>query len=186
MDYEPEQLVITRETPPPPISPPPEPPDSPETPTDTKVPEKEVECPGPTQPRVGDLTQSGDEKVIGHEIQEINPGQEVCVVLYEPTNLADKYLPAPQLVTTTAVIATVATGSALLAKPLADLAMKVVKPLVKKVMTKIQTLLGKTPYSPTLSEIQTNRYREKKGMLGINFAKEHQKKMKKEKKKESQ
>ena len=181
MDYEPEQLTITTSTPPPPISPPPETPDSPETPTDTKVPEKEVECPGPMQPRVGDLTQSGDEKVIGHEIQEINPGQKVCVVLYEPTNIADKYLPAPQLVTTTAVIATVATGSALLAKPLADLAMKVVKPLVKKVMTKIQTLLGKTPYSPTLSEIQTNRYREKKGMLPINFAKQHQKTEKKKK-----
>ena len=183
MDYEPEQLVITRETPPPPISPPPEPPDSPETPTDTKVPEMEVECPGPTQPRVGDLTQSGDEKVIGHEIQEINPGQKVCVVLYEPTNIADKYLPAPQLVTTTAVIATVATGSALLAKPLADLAMKVVKPIVKKVMTKIQSLLGKTPYRPTQAELRTNEYRKKKELLGINFAKQHQQKMKKLKKK---
>ena len=179
MDYEPEQLTIVREVPPPAVSPPPDPPDSPETPTDTKVPEKEVECPGPMQPRVGDLTQSGDEKVIGHEIQEINPGQKVCVVLYEPTNIADKYLPAPQLVTTTAVIATVATGSALLAKPLADLAMKVVKPLVKKVMTKIQSLLGKTPYRPTISEIRTNEYRVKKGLLGINFAKQRKKSLKK-------
>ena len=185
MDYEPEQLVITRETPPPPISPPPEPPDSPETPTDTKVPEKEVECPGPTQPRVGDLTQSGDEKVIGHEIQEINPGQKVCVVLYEPTNIADKYLPAPQLVTTTAVIATVATGSALLAKPLADLLLRVVKPAVKKAIGTIQKKLGKTPYRPTQDEIRTNEYRKKKGMLGINFAKQHQK-AEKQKKKEKE
>ena len=143
MNYEPEQLTIVREVPPPAVSPPPDPPDSPETPTDTKVPEKEVECPGPMQPRVGDLTQSGDEKVIGHEIQEINPGQKVCVVLYEPTNIADKYLPAPQLVTTTAVIATVATGSALLAKPLADLLMKVMKPAIKKVVGTIQKILGK-------------------------------------------
>ena len=90
-------------------------------------------------------------------------------------------LPDVSTVTTTATIATVATTSALLAKPLADLLMKVVKPVVKKVMTKIQTMLGKTPYRPTQKELKTNEYRVKKGLLGINFAKEHQKKLKKEK-----
>ena len=47
------------------------------------------------------------------------------------------------MVTTTASIAVVATSSALLAKPLADLLLKVVKPTVKKVLKKVATLRGK-------------------------------------------
>jgi len=46
---------------------------------------------------------------------------------------------------TTASIAVVATASALMAKPLADILLKVVKPTVKKVMKKIAKLRGKTP-----------------------------------------
>ena len=53
------------------------------------------------------------------------------------------------MVTTTASIAVVATSSALLAKPLADLLLKAVKPAVKKVVKKIASLRGKTP--PVLS-----------------------------------
>ena len=65
MDYEPEQLIIQRETPPPPVSPPPEvePPQPPDT-SNVGGKEKEIECPAPNQPRVGDLTQKGDERVV--------------------------------------------------------------------------------------------------------------------------
>ena len=73
------------------------------------------------------------------------------------------------MVATTGGIAVVATTSALLAKPLADLLLKVVKPAVKKAIGKIQKMLGKTPYRPTSSEIRTNQYREKKGMLPLKF-----------------
>ena len=55
----------------------------------------------------------------------------------------EKYLPTPEAATTTAAIAVVATTSALLAKPLADLLLKVIKPVVKKVITKAQKLVGK-------------------------------------------
>ena len=55
----------------------------------------------------------------------------------------EKYLPTPEAATTTAAIAVVATTSALLAKPLADLLLKVIKPVVKKVITKAQKLIGK-------------------------------------------
>ena len=92
-------------------------------------------------------------------------------------------MPPANVVTTTASIAAVATASALFAKPLADLLLKVVKPAIKKVMTKVQTMLGKTPYRPTQSELKTNEYRVKKGLLEIPFAKNHAKKMKGEKKK---
>ena len=82
------------------------------------------------------------------------------------------------------MIATVATGSALLAKPLADLLLKVVKPVVKKAIGAIQKKLGKTPYQPTQSELRANKYREKKGLLPINFAKQHAKLEKERKGKE--
>ena len=141
--------------------------------------EKEKECPGPKDLRVGDYSTSGDEKVSGHEW---NKDETVCITLYEDVGFVEKYLPSPQIVTTTATIAVVATSSALLAKPLADLLLKVIKPLVKKVSAKVKTALGKTPYRPTASEIKTNQYREKKGMLPKNFEKDHQKKMKSEKK----
>lgn len=57
----------------------------------------------------------------------------------------EKYLPAPEAATTTAAIAVVATTSALMAKPLADLLLKVIKPTVKKVIKKIAKLRGKAP-----------------------------------------
>ncbi len=159
--------------------PPPETPDTPSPPTiPTDAPEKD--CPGPGDLRVGDYTTSGDEKVSGHEW---NDDKTVCITLYEDVGFVEKYLPSPQIVTTTATIAVVATSSALLAKPLADLLLKVIKPLVKKVSAKVKKALGKTPYRPTASEIQTNQYREKKGLLPKNFEKDHQKKMKKSQKK---
>ena len=54
-----------------------------------------------------------------------------------------KAIPSPASVTTTASIAVVATTSALLAKPLADLVLKAVKPTVKKIIKKIATLRKK-------------------------------------------
>ena len=166
--------------------PPPETPDTPEPPpaggADTK---EDPPCPGPMAPRIGDVAQNQKEKVSGFELQRDpkNPdGVKICVTLYEDIGAVEAFLPSPQIVTTTAVIATVATGSALLAKPLADLLLKVVKPVVKKAIGAIQKKLGKTPYRPTQAELRTNKYREKKGMLGINFAKQHSK-LEKQKKK---
>ena len=134
MDYQPENLVITRETPPPPVAPPPEvePPTPPDTSNLDK--DKEIECPAPNQPRVGDLTQNGEERVTGHEIQN---GQ--CVVLYESTTTIEKYLPSTNQVSTTAAIAVVATASAA-ATPLL---LRVIKPIIKKTVDTIKKKLGK-------------------------------------------
>ena len=158
MDYEPEQLIIQRETPPPPVSPPPEvePPQPPDTSNVGK--DKEIECPAPNQPRVGDLTQKGDERVVGHEIQN---GQ--CVVLYEETTAVEKYLPSTNQVSTTAAIAVVATASAA-ATPLL---LRVIKPIIKKATDFVKKKLGKKVSPPTRAEIKTNEYREKKGLPPI-------------------
>ena len=118
---------------------------SPEIPPTGGV-ETEKECPGPSDLRVGDYATSGNEKVIGHEW---NDDKTVCITLWEDVGFVEKYLPSPQIVSTTATIAVVATSSALLAKPLADLLLKVIKPLVKKVSAKVKKVLGKT--DPVLS-----------------------------------
>ena len=153
MDYTPEQLTITREVPPPPVEPPPDPPTSSgiEPPN---IPEGETECPAPNQPRVGDLTQNGEEKVIGHELQGTT-----CVVLYEPTTPAEKFLPSTNQVSTTAAIAIVATASAA-ATPLL---LRLIKPAIKKLTTTVQKKLGKHR-ELSRSEIQTNAYRAKRGL----------------------
>ena len=134
MDYQPENLIVTRETPPPPVAPPPEV-ETPEVPdTGNIAKDKEIECPAPNQPRVGDLTQNGEERVTGHEIQN---GQ--CVVLYESTTTIEKYLPSTNQISTTAAIAVVATASAA-ATPLL---LRVIKPIIKKATDTIRKKLGK-------------------------------------------
>jgi hypothetical protein len=145
MNYEPEQLVMTYEQKAPPVAPPPDPPDSPETPDTKDAAPKDPDCPGPNAPRIGDVAQNQTEKVSGHELQNdpVNPGKKICVVLYEDITAVEQYLPTPQVASTTAVIATVATGSALLAKPLADLLLRVFRPAIKKVIGTTQKILGK-------------------------------------------
>ena len=179
MNYEPEQLQMTYETEAPPVAPPPEPEvNTPETPSIPKTDDEEVPCPGPNAPRIGDVAQNQKEKVSGYELQKdpANPTKEICVVLYEDIGVVEQYLPSANVATTTAAIATVAGASALLAKPLADLLLRVFRPAIKAGLTKVNKILGKTPYRPTLSEIRTNEYRVKKGLVGINFAKKKKKK----------
>ena len=53
-------------------------------------------------------------------------------------------LPSLETVVTTTTIAVVATSSALVAKPFAELILKTIRPTVKKVMTRIAKMRGKT------------------------------------------
>ena len=183
MNYEPEQLIMTYESKAPPVAPPPEPDlNTPETPSIPKT-EGDPECPGPTSLRIGAVGPSEKEKVVGHELQKNTQGQLVCVELYEDIGIVEAYLPSAAVATTTASIAAVAGASALLAKPLADLLLKVFKPAIKQVLGKVNKALGKTPYRLTQDEIRTNEYRVKKGLLEIPFAKNHAKKEKEKKKK---
>ena len=197
IDWDPGKLKIEDVTPPQeeqefePERIPPSPPDAPAagTPDPPKTPEtaEDPPCPGPMAPRIGDIAQNQTEKVSGFELQ-IDPknpdGEKICVTLYEDIGVVEQFLPTPQIASTTAVIATVATGSALLAKPLAELLLRVFRPVIKKAIGTIQSKLGKTPYRPTQKELKTNEYRVKKGLVGINFAKEHAKKLKAEKERE--
>ena len=149
IDYNPEELQYTQPPPKPPVVRPPEVP-TPEIPKDVtpKVEEEEeIECPPPNAPRIGDVAQNQKERVSGFELQN-----GVCVTLYEDIPWTAQYLPAPQVAATTGAIAVVATSSALLAKPLADLLLKVFKPVIKKVITKISKIRGKKVKIESLKE----------------------------------
>ena len=124
----------------------PEIPDAPRPPDTPGETAGEVECPPPNARRIGDLNQAGTEKVVGYEL---TPDGKICETQWEAIGFAEQYLPSVPVVSTTATIALVATSSALLAKPLADLLLKVVKPVIKKVVTKVKTILGKK--EPVLS-----------------------------------
>ena len=156
MNFEPEQVVPTAPAPPPPVAPP-----APEIPPtgDLGV-ETETPCPGPSQLRVGDVTQSGDERVIGHRLLEDG---KTCETLYEPTTTLEKYLPPLNQASTVTALAVVATAGAA-ATPLL---IRIIRPVVKKIWTTIQKKLGKQVKRPTMSEVKTNKYREKKGLPPI-------------------
>ena len=159
IDYTPENLVLTKAA------------DVPMVPLDNneiaeplnpEVPQPslpEIICPPIEAPIVGTKVE-GNKKINGYELQN---GR--CVTLYEEIPIVQQVvaaLPTAGAVTTTASIALVATSSAVLAKPLADLVLKAIKPLIKTAMKKVQKLLGKTSPKLTRSEIVANQYREKK------------------------
>ena len=104
-----------------------------------------VDCPTPAQQAkepVGSFIEGFRKKVTGYELI----GNE-CVQITEKVPVPQQIvagLPSPGSVVMTGGIAVIATTSALMAKPLADILLKVIKPTVKKVMKKIAKIRGKS------------------------------------------
>ena len=152
IDYNKDELDFNYEQPVPPVRPPEKP--KTETP-ETETPKTPIpECPTREQQLknpVGKILE-GDKKITGYEMV----GKE-CLMVTEKLDIVDQIvvnIPNAGTVTTTASIAAIATTSALLAKPLADLLLKVVKPTVKKVIKKIAAIRGKTVKVESLRERQ--------------------------------
>ena len=150
IDYNKNKLKITR---PPTVAPKLDSPDAPEA----EVPEAEVpktpdassanvECPTKVQQAqepVGTLVEGFRKRVTGYELID-----NTCVQITEDVGLPTQIiagLPSGGQVVQVGGIAVVATTSALLAKPLADILLKAVKPTVKKVIKKIAAIRGKKP-----------------------------------------
>ena len=149
--YEPEQMIMTSPAPVPKTDTP-ETPEIPETP-EVKPPEAKtvkIECPTKVQQAqepVGTYVNGFREIVTGYELID-----KTCVQLTEKVPLPTQIvagLPSGGQVVQVGGVAVIATTSALLAKPLADLLLKAVKPAVKKVLKKVASIRGKKP--PVLS-----------------------------------
>nr|BDD45068.1 hypothetical protein 9 [Pelagibacterales bacterium] len=132
----------------------PKPPETPEVKppkTEAPVPTAKVECPTKVQQAqepVGTLVEGFRKKVIGYELID-----NTCVQITEKVPLPKQIvagLPSGGQVVQVGGVAVIATTSALMAKPLADLLLRAVaKPVVKKVIKKIAAITGKKP--PILS-----------------------------------
>ncbi len=157
LDYKPDQMRFTG---PPQQLPKVDPPKAPEVPPTPEVNTPPVatavvECPTPAQEAkepVGTFVEGYRKKVIEYKLF----GNE-CVQITEAVGLPTQVvagLPSGGQVMQVGGIAVVATTSALLAKPLADLLLKVVKPTVKKVIKKIAAIRGKSVPILSLKERQ--------------------------------
>lgn len=156
IDYDRNKLEYTnnQEAPkPPPIKAPEAPePKAPAAPQVPKSTASKPECPTRAQQLknpIGKILE-GNKKITGYEMV----GKE-CLMVTEQLNIPDQIIqniPSPGMATATVAVAVTATTSALLAKPLADLLLKAVKPTVKKVMKKIAALRGKKTQVESLKE----------------------------------
>ena len=162
LDYDANKMDFEYETPVPPVAPTKTPEvKTPEIPDTGKAATAEVECPTEAQKLkepVGHI--KGDKKVTEYRLV----GKE-CIQVTEKLTIPDQIvgnIPSAGAVTATASIAVVATTSALLAKPLADLILKAVKPAVKKLLKKIATLRGKkSPIESVMFRRQEQRIRNR-------------------------
>ena len=146
IDYDRNKIKLEQEAPKPPAYKPPPKPETPQakTPLVPRTPESKIpQCPTRAQELknpIGKIVQ-GNKKLVRYELV----GKE-CLPVFENLSIPDQVIqniPSPGMATATVAVAVTATTSALLAKPLADLLLKVVKPTVKKVMKKIAALRGK-------------------------------------------
>lgn len=126
---------------------------APPIPTKTPVSTVAVACPTPAQETkepVGTYINGYRDKIIEYKLV----GNE-CVQITEAVGIPQQViagLPSGGQVVQVGGIAVIATTSALLAKPLADILLKVVKPIIKKVIKKIAKIRGKETKVLSLQE----------------------------------
>ena len=153
MDYRPEKLVSD------PVAPTPKPstPETPQAPTPAtpNLPkpkaaiDEDPRCPPLRAKEVGTIIQGGNKRISGYELQD-----GVCVVLYEEIKLPEQMINAvPSLPAATAVALTASVGVAAgLATPFL---LKIIKPVVKKVLTKVSKAFGKK--APPVSVLERRK-----------------------------
>jgi len=134
----------------------------PKTNTNTETPSSpsvtSPECPTEvqkTQEPVGTYVNGYREVVTEYKLID-----NICVQITEPVGIPEQVLaglPSGGQVMQVGGIAVIATTSALLAKPLADILLKAVKPTVKKVLKKIAKIRGKQLKSLSVRERQAEQ-----------------------------
>jgi len=101
----------------------------------------ELPCPPPDAIPIGAKNKLQTAVIVGYEV--VDGKCEPQLELLPVAKIVGNYLPGAPVVMTTAAIAAVATTSAIVAKPLGDILLKAVKPIVKKTIKKIKEKLGK-------------------------------------------
>ena len=133
--------------------------EEPEIPPAAEVPEQQPEeCPPDGAPEIGTKVEEGAKQIIKYELV----GNR-CVTRYKKLNVQQQIIDAiptvPQVVKT-GTITLVATTAALSTPVL----LKLVKPVIQRVVKQVKKILGKKVERPHLSERRTIAYREKRGL----------------------
>ena len=129
MDYQPNNLIMSEDTPIIPSDPEIPEPKPPVTQKEAKKKEEFfIKCPAPQKDqRIGDFRNDKRlERVVGHKLNE--DGSK-CITLYEATSFSEQYIPNVPAVTNAAAIAVVAASTPIL--------INIIKPLVKQIITKL-------------------------------------------------
>ncbi len=101
----------------------------------------ELPCPPPDAIPIGAKNKQQTAIITGYKL--INGKCETQFDTLNLPTIVGNYLPGGPVVITTATIAAVATTTAIISKPLGDILLKAVKPIVKKTIKKIKEKLGK-------------------------------------------
>ena len=172
IEYSPEEMLITKPSQADTRQPEqPEVPKTPELPASAAPATAKVDCPTPAQAAkepVGEYLEGFRKKVTGYQLI----GNQ-CVQQTEKVPIPEQViagLPSAGSVMTTGGIAVVATASALAAKPLADILLKVVKPTVKKVMKKIAKIRGKSVPVLSVAERQAEQRERSQAIRALRSA----------------
>ena len=171
INFEPNQLLPTQK--PKVDTRQPKAPPAPELPATPKIPPAtaKVDCPTAAQEAkepVGTFVEGFRKKVTEYKLI----GNQ-CIQITEPVPLPQQIiagLPSAGSVVTTGGIAVVATASALAAKPLADILLKVIKPTIKKVMKKIAAIRGKSVPVLSVAERQAEQRERSQAIRALRSA----------------
>ena len=172
IEYSPEEMLITKPSQADTRQPEqPEVPKTPELPAASAPATAKVDCPTPAQAAkepVGEYLEGFRKKVTGYQLI----GNQ-CIQQTEKVPLPEQViagLPSAGSVMTTGGIAVVATASALAAKPLADILLKVIKPTIKKVMKKIAAIRGKSVPVLSVAERQAEQRERSQAIRALRSA----------------
>jgi len=171
IEYSPEEMLITK-----PSQADTRQPEQPKVPKTPELPPAapataKVDCPTPAQAAkepVGEYLEGFRKKVTGYQLI----GNQ-CVQQTEKVPIPEQViagLPSAGSVMTTGGIAVVATASALAAKPLADILLKVIKPTIKKVMKKIAAIRGKSVPVLSVAERQAEQRERSQAIRALRSA----------------
>ena len=171
INFEPEQIIPTKPASADTKQEKPKPPGQVELPSAAAPATAKIDCPTPAQQAkepVGAYIEGFRQKVTGYQLI----GNQ-CIQIAEKVPLPEQIvagLPSAGTVMTTGGIAVIATGSALMAKPLADVLLKVVKPTVKKVMKKIAKIRGKSVPVLSVAERQAEQRERNQAIRALRSA----------------
>jgi hypothetical protein len=135
------------------------------TPNQISVPQIEIECPTQSQRSrepVGTYVEGYRKKIIEYKLI----GNE-CLQITEEVGITEQIvagLPSSGQVMSVAGIAVAATTAALVAKPLSEILLKLIKPTIKKIMKKISTIRGVPPKILSVQE-RRNIQRERNQII---------------------